>query len=301
MADRTRVAILGGGIAGLSAAFELTETDDYDVTVYTTGWRLGGKGASSNNKALGNRVEEHGLHLWFGFYENAFDLMRRTYAAMDPPQSIDDHFTPVKEIVLGEDFHGRSVLRELHPPPIPGQPGVGDHAVDFWTVAKTSLAWLLDLEARATTPESILRRLHSTASATAHFALGLPGLVLGGGIGPGRVRGDVSRGLSSLASAVSPGAATADVHASEASLRQRVAQVLGHERGDMRSALELAYELSVRRATNARPLGPEPHTPVVNGLLSKYVAWLRDTVLDPALEDDDARFLYYAADTVNAV
>jgi uncharacterized protein with NAD-binding domain and iron-sulfur cluster len=69
----------------------------------------------------------------------------------------------------------------------------------------------------------------------------------------------------------------------------------------MRSALELAYELSVRRATNARPLGPEPHTPVVNGLLSKYVAWLRDTVLDPALEDDDARFLYYAADTVSAV
>ena len=210
MADRQRVAILGGGIAGLSAAYELSETDEYEVTLYTMGWRLGGKGASSCNKALGNRVEEHGLHLWFGFYENAFDLMRKTYAAMDPPQSIEDHFTPVDEIVLGEEFHGRSVLRPIYPPRIEGEPGVGDHAVDFWSVAETSLAWLLKLEAKAMTPESILRRLHSTASAAAHFAFGLPGFVLGGGIGPDSVRRDVSRGLSSLASAVSPGAATAD-------------------------------------------------------------------------------------------
>ena len=146
MANRKRVAILGGGIAGLSAAYELSETDEYEVTLYTMGWRLGGKGASSCNKALGNRVEEHGLHLWFGFYENAFDLMRKTYAAMDPPQSIEDHFTPVDEIVLGEEFNGRSVLREIHPPRIEGEPGVGDHAVDFWSVAETSLAWLLKLE-----------------------------------------------------------------------------------------------------------------------------------------------------------
>jgi uncharacterized protein with NAD-binding domain and iron-sulfur cluster len=296
MADRKRVAILGGGIAGLSAAYELSETDDYEVTLYTMGCRLGGKGASSRNKALGNRVEEHGLHLWFGFYENAFDLMRRTYAAMDPPQSIADHFTPVDEIVLGEDFHGRPVLRAFQPPPKPGAPGVGDHAVDFWSVAETSLAWLRHLANRAATPASILGRLHSMASAAARFGLDLPGLVLGGGVGPDRVRGDVSRGLSSLASAVAPGAA-----ASEEYLRRRTAQLLGSEPGDMRGALELAYELSARRAANGRPLGPEPHTPVVNDLLSRYVAWLRDSALEPALEDDDVRFLYYAADTVSAV
>ena len=123
MADRQRVAILGGGIAGLSAAYELSETDEYEVTLYTMGWRLGGKGASSCNKALGNRVEEHGLHLWFGFYENAFDLMRRAYAEMDPPQSIEDHFTPVKQIVLGEEFKGQSVLRTFHPPRKPRAAG----------------------------------------------------------------------------------------------------------------------------------------------------------------------------------
>ena len=38
MADRKRVAILGGGIAGLSAAYELSETDEYEVTLYTMGW-----------------------------------------------------------------------------------------------------------------------------------------------------------------------------------------------------------------------------------------------------------------------
>ena len=146
MADRQRVAILGGGIAGLSAAYELSETDEYEVTLYTMGWRLGGKGASSCNKALGNRVEEHGLHLWFGFYENAFDLMRRTYAEMDPPQSIEDHFTPVKQIVLGEEFKGQSVLHTFCPPPKPGRPGVGDHEVDFWSAAETMLAWVLELE-----------------------------------------------------------------------------------------------------------------------------------------------------------
>ena len=46
---RKKIAILGGGIAALSAAFELTELDPdrelFDITVYTIGWRLGGKGA----------------------------------------------------------------------------------------------------------------------------------------------------------------------------------------------------------------------------------------------------------------
>ena len=45
----TRVAIVGGGPAGLAAAFELTSNGrhaEYDVTLYQQGWRLGGKGAS---------------------------------------------------------------------------------------------------------------------------------------------------------------------------------------------------------------------------------------------------------------
>jgi hypothetical protein len=36
-------------------------------------------------------------------------------------------------------------------------------------------------------------------------------------------------------------------------------------------------------------------------LLSQYVGWLRDTVLEPTLDDDEARYLFYAVDTVTAV
>ena len=48
------------------------------------GWRLGGKGASGRGPS--GRIEEHGLHIWMGFYENAFRLMRECYAelARDP-------------------------------------------------------------------------------------------------------------------------------------------------------------------------------------------------------------------------
>jgi uncharacterized protein with NAD-binding domain and iron-sulfur cluster len=82
--DETRpvkVAVLGGGCAALTTAYELTRPEHrgrYDVTVYQLGFRLGGKGASGRGPA--DRIEEHGLHIWMGFYENAFRLMRECYA-----------------------------------------------------------------------------------------------------------------------------------------------------------------------------------------------------------------------------
>ena len=87
MSDVRRIAILGGGVASLSTALELTSTPDwqtrYDITVYQMGWRLGGKGASSRNPAAAGRIEEHGLHVWFGCYDNAFRaaarLLRRAW------------------------------------------------------------------------------------------------------------------------------------------------------------------------------------------------------------------------------
>lgn len=79
---RKKVLIIGGGIAGLSAAFELTRTAElrakHDVTLYQVGWRLGGKCASGRDG--GSRNVEHGLHIWFGYYENAFRLLRDVYA-----------------------------------------------------------------------------------------------------------------------------------------------------------------------------------------------------------------------------
>jgi uncharacterized protein with NAD-binding domain and iron-sulfur cluster len=80
-----KVAILGGGMAGLSTAWRLSEPgwrDRFDsITVYQRGWRLGGKGASS--RGIYGRIEEHGLHIWLGYYENAFGLLRECYTELD--------------------------------------------------------------------------------------------------------------------------------------------------------------------------------------------------------------------------
>jgi uncharacterized protein with NAD-binding domain and iron-sulfur cluster len=82
-----KIAILGGGGGSLIAAWELVRTDPsaYDITVYQMGWRLGGKGASGRRVHDGNgpqdsRIEEHGLHLMFGFYENVFRVVREAYS-----------------------------------------------------------------------------------------------------------------------------------------------------------------------------------------------------------------------------
>jgi uncharacterized protein with NAD-binding domain and iron-sulfur cluster len=87
--QKQRILILGGGIAGLTAAYHLTETparrERYQVTILQQGWRLGGQAASG--RGANGRIEEHGLHLLLGFYENAFSLMRAVYQELARPAS----------------------------------------------------------------------------------------------------------------------------------------------------------------------------------------------------------------------
>ena len=77
-----KLAVLGGGPASLTALFWLTSTralrERYDITVYQMGWRVGGKGASG--RGPDGRIEEHGLHILFGFYQNFFYMIRHAYA-----------------------------------------------------------------------------------------------------------------------------------------------------------------------------------------------------------------------------
>jgi uncharacterized protein with NAD-binding domain and iron-sulfur cluster len=78
-----KIAILGGGIGSLATAAELTNDpawqNDYEITIYQMGWRLGGKGASGRNQKVSDRIQEHGIHLWMGFYENSFHMIRQVY------------------------------------------------------------------------------------------------------------------------------------------------------------------------------------------------------------------------------
>ncbi|MGW1810119.1 hydroxysqualene dehydroxylase [Streptomyces sp. NPDC002078] len=76
-----RVAVLGGGVSGLSAAHELAERG-YAVTVYEYYDALGGKARSMDvpGTAAGGRAPlpaEHGFRFFPGFYRNLPDTMRR--------------------------------------------------------------------------------------------------------------------------------------------------------------------------------------------------------------------------------
>jgi len=130
---RTKVAIIGGGCAAITAAFELTRPQHagrYDVTVYQLGWRLGGKGASGRGPA--GRIEEHGLHVWMGFYENAFRLVRECYDELNrdperfPIAHWRDAFEPEPHVgVADRGANGQWVFRTAEFPPAEGLPG--DH------------------------------------------------------------------------------------------------------------------------------------------------------------------------------
>ena len=165
MAAKQRVAILGGGMASITAAFELTSTAElrqrHDVTVYQTGWRLGGKCASGRNAAAGERIEEHGLHIWFGFYENAFRVMRDAYEQLgrDPDAPLAtwrDAFKPSDQIVLYEEFEKEWRGWGFKPPRNPLIPGDSSYLPDFWEVAHSMLDHLLGRweELRAAKPHA---------------------------------------------------------------------------------------------------------------------------------------------------
>jgi uncharacterized protein with NAD-binding domain and iron-sulfur cluster len=74
-------------MAGLTAAWALSMPecrDRFEVTVFERQWKLGGKGAST--RGVHQRIEEHGLHVWLGYYDNAFRLMRELYDELDRPR-----------------------------------------------------------------------------------------------------------------------------------------------------------------------------------------------------------------------
>ena len=114
------MAILGGGQAALTVALQLTDPanpkhDDYDITIYQLGWRLGGKGATGrpvDRSWAAERIEEHGLHTWFGFYDNSFRQMRDVFEELDRPAAtplatFDEAFEGVNEMVFVEDIEGQ--------------------------------------------------------------------------------------------------------------------------------------------------------------------------------------------------
>ena len=68
-----------------------------------TRWAGDSAGKSTPDSGAHDRIEEHGLHLWFGFYENTFRLIRECYDELDrdldaPLAHVDDAFRPATAV-----------------------------------------------------------------------------------------------------------------------------------------------------------------------------------------------------------
>lgn len=146
---KRRVAVLGGGLGGITAAYWLTHPDNpeagrIEVTVYQKGARLGGKCASARDQTRHERVEEHGLHVWFGFYYNAVRMMRDCFAeragGAEPGRRLfEENFLPHHAIVLGERVAGTwKPLSMPFPPRLEG-----DGELDAQEFVDELVAWML--------------------------------------------------------------------------------------------------------------------------------------------------------------
>jgi uncharacterized protein with NAD-binding domain and iron-sulfur cluster len=139
-----RVAVLGGGVAGLTAAHELAERG-FEVAVYEARDRLGGKARSlpvpgSGSDGRRDLPAEHGFRFFPGFYRHVPDTMRRI--------GVEDHLVGADRILLAQGDGRNELLTAAHLPE-----SLEDFAVlaQFLLEAATGLgvppqdtAWFLD-------------------------------------------------------------------------------------------------------------------------------------------------------------
>lgn len=132
---KKRVLVLGGGVSGLTAAHALTDTlsrrDNYEVRLLSEGHVLGGKGANVRDPSKNERIEEHGLHVIFGFYHNFLRLFRSVYAEAGrplgtSPRTFHEAFRPHHHLVFAD---GKDSW-ELRFPETPDTYGAGPNTLE---------------------------------------------------------------------------------------------------------------------------------------------------------------------------
>lgn len=281
---RPRVVILGGGVAGMTTAFELSAPGWRDrfesITVYQYGWRLGGKGASG--RGVHDRIEEHGLHIWLGFYENAFRIMRECYDELDrdpssPIATVEDAFERASLFILQEprgdgwlpwfaQFHESDQM-----------PGAAD---------ETSLPSLWELVTRGL--RLAMSFMHSAES------------------GPSEVPATVGLSLCPLAADVptetglSLGPAPrSPLHRAEAAVRELYLQ-LWYMVSDLKQTA-LAAAVVFAEALPDDPVKHDPaHHELLRGLIDRAASRLRDMHAHPDDLSDQARREWYLTDILLA-
>jgi uncharacterized protein with NAD-binding domain and iron-sulfur cluster len=181
---KRRIAILGGGQAALTAALQLTDPRNpaaaqTEVTIYQLGWRLGGKGATGRPPSGPARILEHGLHNWFGFYDNSFSAIRAVYAELDRPPgaplaTFEQAFEPANKAIFVEWIEGQPLLWEVINPDndaTPGEGGLWLTPLQYVAMAIDGLAGALagsPLAVHDQHDDDLLARAHAFLQALAH-------------------------------------------------------------------------------------------------------------------------------------
>jgi uncharacterized protein with NAD-binding domain and iron-sulfur cluster len=109
---RRKVIVIGGGVAGMSAAHELALRDDFDVVVYELRSIPGGKARSMPAKpgtaARAPLPGEHGFRFFPGFYRHVTDTMSRIPFAGQAAGVLDNLVTATEVQIAREG--GRNEL-----------------------------------------------------------------------------------------------------------------------------------------------------------------------------------------------
>ena len=125
------VAVLGGGVGGLTTAHELAERG-FDVTVYEANDRLGGKASSFRYEPDGSSVSlpgEHGFRYVPGFYRNLRNTLSRI--PLRNGGTVADNLVTTRETLVASVSSNESVKKTRTPNTIDEwmaaiKPSVGD-------------------------------------------------------------------------------------------------------------------------------------------------------------------------------
>src|SRR3954469_12976256 len=113
----TTVAVLGGGVAGLSAAHELAERG-FSVTVYEQRDAPGGKARSipvegSGTDGRADLPGEHGFRFFPAFYRHVPAAMRRTPVPGGPAA---DGLVGAEQVLFAQAGGRDELVAPAHPP-----------------------------------------------------------------------------------------------------------------------------------------------------------------------------------------
>jgi uncharacterized protein with NAD-binding domain and iron-sulfur cluster len=132
------VAVLGGGVGGLSAAHELAERG-FAVSVYESRTRFGGKSRSipvpgSASQGRADLPAEHGFRFFPGFYRHLPDTMSRIPGR--GRERVSDDLVAAEMVMIARDEGRNEIVAPAHAPAT---------IDDFAAVTRFLLAWFGEL------------------------------------------------------------------------------------------------------------------------------------------------------------